>query len=69
MHKPSQTHLHIRVIKEKKFSANLTSTCQFDELFWTVEISIMLTPSRRTKLTDSVASIVNLKKTLLSNPP
>lgn len=55
--------------KRKNISANLVSTCQFEELFWTVEISIELTPSRRTELTDSVASIDNLKKTLLSSPP
>ena len=65
MHGSCQAHLHMKVIqgkKRKNLSANLASTCQFEELFWTVEISIELTPSRRTKLTDSVASIDNLKK-------
>lgn len=71
MHGSCQAYLHMKVTgkKEKNFSANLVSTCQFEELFWTVEISIELTPSRRTELTDSVASIDNLKKTLLSSPP
>lgn len=72
MHGSCQAHLHMKVIqgkKRKNLSANLARTCQFEELFWTVEISIELTPSRRTKLTDSVASIDNLKKTLLSGPP
>jgi len=73
MHKLFQTHLHIRVIKEKENNKPVVLIwyfcVSFEELSWTVEISMNLTPNSKAKLTDSTASIGNLKKTLLLNPP
>lgn len=70
MHKPSQTHLHIKVVRKKKPSMLIWYPhVKFEKLFWTAEIAMNLTPGRRAKLIDSTAYFGNLKRTLTSNLP